>query len=157
MLGVNCGEKIWNWWNNRAVLSYPGVQQPVYQEAEMEGIRRGSHVRYFADFHQWVVRITDKVMDRNGIKITWIVSALIWTTRFVSDARYRVGDRTPVEDKWLRPCENHVVFKQALSPYSPLDFDNHKNTPCKALRTFLSARCSMQTMVRAINFQSSTC
>lgn len=51
-------------------------------------------------FTQWVERIPDKVKDGYGTEQTgWIEPASFCATSNVNDARYRVGGRTPVEDR----------------------------------------------------------
>lgn len=53
-------------------------------------------------------------------KTTYIIIAQFWTTRYMDDARYCVGDRTPVEDRILRPHQDNEVFEQMSCPNSPL-------------------------------------
>lgn len=84
---------------------------------------------------KWAVRIPDKVTNRNWTsQIVFIVPAPFCATKCVSHARYRVGERIPVQGRRLRPHDNNAVFEQVFCPNNPPKYGDHSILTLKTLR-----------------------
>lgn len=66
-------------------------------------------------FIKWAIRLSDKVTDEIGMEQTaWKVPALFSAKMYVNDAKYLVGDRTPVEEKKYNPIKT-LLFSNKQS------------------------------------------
>lgn len=86
-------------------------------------------------FTKWATQIPDKVTVGSRVERTaWIVPAPFCATRYVNDARYYVGDRTPLGERGLQPHQKNVDFEQMLYTDNPRDIVDHKIMRLQALQ-----------------------